>query len=63
MIVKNIYERFVWFDERARLKAYPNATTLAEEFEVSVKTAQRDIEFMRDRLNCPLCYDKTGGAL
>ncbi len=58
MIVKNIYERFVWFDERIRLKAYPNATRLAENFEVSVKTAQRDIEFMRDRLNCPLCYDK-----
>ena len=55
---KNIYERFIWFDDKVRSKKYPNATKLSEIFEVSVKTAQRDIEFMRDRLNCPLVYDK-----
>lgn len=55
---KNIYERFVWFDDKVRSKKYPNATKLSKHFEVSVKTAQRDIEFMRDRLNCPLFYDK-----
>jgi predicted DNA-binding transcriptional regulator YafY len=38
---------------------YPNATGLANRFEMSTKTAQRDIEFMRDRLNCPLLYDKS----
>jgi len=58
MGTKNIYERFLWFEQRAKLKKYPNATTLAEKFEISTKTAQRDIEFMRDRLNCPLLYDK-----
>jgi hypothetical protein len=51
---KNIYERFLWFDEKVRSRRYPNATRLAAEFEISLKTAQRDIEFMRDRLNCPL---------
>ncbi|HXX80163.1 MAG TPA: WYL domain-containing protein [Thermodesulfovibrionales bacterium] len=56
---KEIYERFVWFDERVRTKGYPNATRLSREFETSLKTAQRDIEFMRDRLNCPLVYDKS----
>jgi predicted DNA-binding transcriptional regulator YafY len=55
---KNIYERFVWFDDKVRSKKHPNATKLSKHFEVSVKTAQRDIEFMRDRLNCPLVYDK-----
>jgi predicted DNA-binding transcriptional regulator YafY len=55
---KNIYERFVWFDQKARAKKYPNATKLARQFEMSVKTAQRDVEFMRDRLNCPLVYDQ-----
>ncbi len=59
MGTKNIYERFLWFDQKARAKRYPNATQLAAEFEISLKTAQRDIEFMRDRLNCPLLYDKT----
>jgi predicted DNA-binding transcriptional regulator YafY len=57
MGAKNIYERFIWFDYRARTKKYPNATSLAENFEISTKTAQRDIEFMRGRLNCPLKYD------
>lgn len=56
---KNVYERFLWFDNRARSKKYPNATSLAREFEMSSKTAQRDIEFMRDRLGCPLVYDQT----
>jgi len=59
MSSKNIYERFLWFDQKAKAKKYPNATKLAEEFEMSVKTAQRDIEFMRDRLNCPLVYDQS----
>ena len=57
MGIKNIYERFIWFDNQVRVKKYPNATSLAARFEVSLKTAQRDIEFMRDRLNCPLEYD------
>ena len=35
----------------------PNTTTLAREIEVSTKTIQRDIEFMRDRLNLPVEYD------
>ena len=54
---KNIYERFIWFDDRVKQKKYPNTTSLSKQFEVSIKTAQRDVEFMRDRLNCPLCYD------
>jgi proteasome accessory factor B len=36
---------------------FPNASTLARALEVSVKTIQRDLEFMRDRLNLPLEYD------
>lgn len=59
MGIKNIYERFIWFDGQARRMAYPNATSLAHQFEISTKTAQRDIDFMRDRLHCPLCYDKS----
>jgi predicted DNA-binding transcriptional regulator YafY len=57
MGVKNIYERFIWFDTRVRAGKHPNATSLAAKFEISPKTAQRDIEFMRCRLRCPLEYD------
>jgi predicted DNA-binding transcriptional regulator YafY len=41
------------------VKKHPNASALAEQFEVSTKTAQRDIDFMRDRLLCPLHYDSS----
>ena len=37
--------------------ALPNASKLARELEVSAKSIQRDLEFMRDRLNLPLEYD------
>jgi predicted DNA-binding transcriptional regulator YafY len=59
MGTKNIYERFVWFDNQVRARKYPNATSLSEQFEISAKTAQRDIDFMRDRLLCPLDYDSS----
>jgi len=34
----------------------PNTTTLGRQLEVSTKTVQRDLEFMRDRLELPLEY-------
>ena len=35
----------------------PTGTTLATELEVTTKTIQRDLDFMRDRLGLPLEYD------
>ena len=42
-----------------QLKAgdYPNCRKIAEALEVSSKTIQRDIDFMRDRLGLPIEYD------
>ena len=37
--------------------SFPNATSLAREIEVSTKSIQRDIGFMRDRLNLPVLFD------
>jgi predicted DNA-binding transcriptional regulator YafY len=51
------YERFFWFHGRIKAEKHPNARHLAEEFEISPRTAQRDIEFMRDRLGAPLLYN------
>ncbi len=51
------YERFHYFHDRVKANRYPNARNLADEYEISNRTAQRDIEFMRDRLNAPLEYD------
>ena len=36
---------------------YPNATTLASQLEVCTKSINRDLEFMRDRLELPIQYD------
>jgi len=56
MSSKVIYERFLWFHTSVKEKKYPNTRHLAEKFEISRKTAQRDIEFMQDRLRAPLRY-------
>jgi predicted DNA-binding transcriptional regulator YafY len=37
---------------------YPNCRKIAEEFEVSSKTVQRDVNFMRDQMGLPIEYDK-----
>lgn len=52
-------ERFIWFDNEARHGHFPNATKLAEQFELSTKTVHRSIDYFRDRLQAPLEYDES----
>jgi predicted DNA-binding transcriptional regulator YafY len=52
-----ILERYAWLDQQIRHGLYPNAARMANHFELAHKTAQRDIEFMRDRLGAPLEYN------
>ncbi|MCX6852049.1 MAG: WYL domain-containing protein [Verrucomicrobia bacterium] len=40
-----------------RTGKFPNCSTLAKEIEVTPKTIQRDVSFMRDQLGLPLEYD------
>jgi len=56
------YERYAWFDAQIRAGRHPNAGRLAEQFEISERTAKRNITFMRDMLGAPLEYlrDKRG---
>lgn len=51
------FERYYWFDRQVRRDMFPNAAALARRFEISVKTAQRTIDYMRDKLCAPLDYD------
>src|SRR5438067_6024161 len=51
-------ERMMRLHEKLKAGKFPNCRKLAEELEVSSKTIQRDIEFMRDRLNLPIEYDQ-----
>ena len=41
---------------------HPNASSLAQEMEVSAKSIHRDLEFMRDRLDLPLEYEAAHGG-
>ena len=52
------YERMTYIHEQLQLDKHPNCSTLAAHFEVSTKTIQRDLEFMRDRWNLPIEYDE-----
>ena len=65
MSSKVIYERFLGFHTRVKGRKYPNTRSLAEKFEISQKTAQRDSTFMRDRLGALFYYlpQRREGAL
>jgi predicted DNA-binding transcriptional regulator YafY len=50
-------ERMLKIHQAIQSGQYPNATSLANDIEVSTKSIHRDLEFMRDRLELPLEYD------
>jgi proteasome accessory factor B len=45
------------FHNLIRNGQYPNCSTLAKEFEVSVRTIMRDVDFMKYRLDLLLEFD------
>jgi proteasome accessory factor B len=49
--------RIMQIHELLREGKFPNCQALSGEFEVSYKTVQRDIDFMRDQLQLPIEYD------
>ncbi|TMV49979.1 WYL domain-containing protein [Paenibacillus mesophilus] len=48
--------RIQWFDQQIREGNFPNSSRLAEQFEISKRQAQRDIEYMEFSLHAPLQY-------
>ena len=50
-------ERMMRFHNLIKEESFPNCTKLAQEFEVTVRTVMRDLDFMRDRLNLPIEFD------
>jgi predicted DNA-binding transcriptional regulator YafY len=51
------FKRLLFIDRKLREGKYPNCITLAREWEVSGKTIQRDLDYMRDELSVPVAYD------
>ena len=52
-------ERIYAFHQKLKNNLFPNARTLAEEFELSKATAHRDINYLRDRLLAPLAFSNS----
>lgn len=50
-------ERIIWWDGEMQACRYPSLAKCVERFEVSERTARRDITFLRDALNAPVEYD------
>jgi predicted DNA-binding transcriptional regulator YafY len=46
--------RILWIDSQLRADRHPNASRIAEQFEISRRQAARDLEYMRDSLGAPL---------
>jgi len=51
-------ERMLRIHQAIQARTYPTAVFLAAELEVSAKSIYRDLEFMRDRLELPLEFDR-----
>lgn len=53
------YARVYYIHKLLSADRYPNVAQIAEKFEISIRTVERDIEHMRDRLGAPICYDRS----
>ena len=49
-------DRIQWFHKKIVGGCYPNAAHLSEQFDISHRQAQRDVEFLRKELGAPLGY-------
>lgn len=52
------FERQTDIDRRIRAGEFPSVPELATEWEVDERTIKRDVEFMRDRMQSPIEYDR-----
>jgi predicted DNA-binding transcriptional regulator YafY len=50
------HTRLLFIDRKIREKRFPNRNSLAEEWETSYKTIQRDLDYLRYELDAPLAY-------
>jgi predicted DNA-binding transcriptional regulator YafY len=56
-LYRSQFRRLMELDQRIRAGDYPNCFTFADAWEVSRKTVQRDIQFLKDGMGAPLAYD------
>lgn len=49
-------DRIQWFHKKICANCYPNAAHLSEQFHISHRQAQRDVNWLRSELGAPLSY-------
>ena len=49
--------RIQWLHKQIFEERYPNAYRIAEKFGLSHRQAQRDIDYLKNKINAPLAYD------
>lgn len=49
--------RIQWLHRKITDMSYPNAKHLAERFSISHRQAQRDVDFLKNKLGAPLAFD------
>lgn len=59
---KNPMLRLLWFDQQLRARKYPTAKQFADRFEMTPRTAYRDVEYFKEQLRLPITYDPQQGG-
>ncbi len=58
MAKKFAFERYIWFHSRLKAGRYPKLADLAEKFEISLRQAAREIDFMKNFFSAPIEYSR-----
>ena len=58
VLSRNANERLLKIHQLIAAQRFPNTFSLARDFEISVKTLQRDIQWMRDHWDLPISYNR-----
>ncbi|MBU7006171.1 helix-turn-helix transcriptional regulator [Phosphitispora fastidiosa] len=53
---RNAFARIQYIHAAIKARKYPNVNRLAEQFEVSTRAVERDLEMMRDLMGAPIVY-------
>jgi predicted DNA-binding transcriptional regulator YafY len=56
--LKPLLRRILYIDKELRNNKFPNCPEIARKLEISSKTVQRDLDFLRDEMGAPITYCK-----
>ncbi len=58
MAKKFAFERYIWFHAKLKAGRYPKLADLAGKFEISLRQAAREIDFMKNFFSAPIEYSR-----